>query len=118
MLLREPQRIAIAVGEEAVGGVVAAVDGAEAVDDVRIREVESGGNDGLAWLDRGVLSSGALELGAGGAVERAGDAAARAEVGVGGVDYGIDIGLGGDVAGGELERDVRDVEFGHVRCIS
>lgn len=103
MLLGEVERVPVAVGEEAVGGLVAAVDGAQDMDHVAVREAMPAGEDGLAGADRPERNGLLGQPRPGGAVERPSHAAARPQFGVRRVDDGLHVRLAGDVAGDEFE---------------
>jgi len=110
VLLGEPQRLAVAGGQQLVGGLVPAVDGAEAVDDVLVREVVGTRPDRLAGPDRGEGAALPLEAGPGGAVDRPRDPAPDPELGVRRVHDGLDVPLGRDVPLNALDLDIRSLD--------
>src|SRR5690606_38489778 len=81
-----------------------------AVDDVRVRQPMGAGDDALPGLDRRERAALLGEPGAGGAVDGSRHAAARHQLCVRRVDYGVDVRLVGDVTLGELDRDTCDDE--------
>lgn len=104
LLLSEQQRVSVAGGQQPIRRLVAAVDGAEAVNHVLVRQLVRAGNDRFARPDWCEGPAFFVESRSGRPVDRAGDAAARTQLRIGRVDDDVDIRLRGDIAPPALDR--------------
>lgn len=94
----KPQGIAVSRGQQDVGRTVSPVYRTQTVDHMPVRQAVRRCHNGLPRPDRRQGPALCLEPRPGGAVDRAGNAAAAAQPRVGRVDNGLHVGLVGDVA--------------------
>src|SRR5262245_66192220 len=97
------EAVAIAAREQPVFAALAATpDGANGVDHMARLEAETGRDLGLARLATAERGASLFKLGAGGAMDRAIDAATAEQAPIGGVDDGVDVERG-DIALDDLD---------------
>lgn len=108
VFFREPQRVAVAAGEQFRRRLVAAVNGPKAMDHEFVGQIMRAGDDGLARLDRGERAAFFRQSRPSGPVDRAGDAGAGHQQRIRRIHHGVDPGLVGDVALDAFEGDAVD----------
>ena len=99
------QRVAIARRQQSFGGLVATVDGTEAMNNVAIGKIMCAGDHRLARPDRRQRPALRLKARSGRSVDRSGHAAAGAQLRIRGIHDCVHIRLVGDVALNAFDSD-------------